>query len=438
MDQATIGYLCIGLLALGLAAGVPVAVTLGLAGIGGMWLGAGYAFMAGQLTSLPFAVTSNYGYAVLPLFVLMGVLAEKSGITEEVFRAADVWLRRMRGGLYQAVVVGSAVFAAISGSTIVNAVVFTRLAFPEMLRYGYNRSLSIGCIGAAGSFAAMIPPSITMVIYAIITEQSVGQLMIAGVIPGILTAVIYMAGLWLLVRIRPDLAPQIGDRIPLIEKLRSIKWLWPVIALIALVLGGMYLGVFPPSAAGAVGAFGVFAIFLARLRSRFASPLMQALIDTASVSCIVFTVLIGGLIFSRMLVVLGLIDGFVDLITSIADTPVEFMILACLFYLVLGCFLDTTSMMVVTLPFVFPVVQRLGIDPIWFGIVLVKLVEISVITPPVGMNLFAVMSAVDDKTKFSHVATGVMPFIALELIVLALLVAYPQLVTWLPQQMLLR
>jgi TRAP-type C4-dicarboxylate transport system permease large subunit len=174
------------------------------------------------------------------------------------------------------------------------------------------------------------------------------------------------------------------------------------------------------------------------LRSRFASPLMQALIDTASVSCIVFTVLIGGLIFSRMLVVLGLIDGFVDLITSFADTPVEFMILACLFYLVLGCFLDTTSMMVVTLPFVFPVVQRLGIDPIWFGIVLVKLVEISVITPPVGMNLFAVMSAVDDKTKFSHVATGVMPFIALEMIVLALLVAYPQLVTWLPQQMLLR
>lgn len=438
MDQATVGYLCISLLAIGLFTGVPVAVALALSGVLGMWLGAGYAFMAGQLGSLPYAVTSNYAYAVLPLFVLMGILAEKAGITEEVFRAADVWLRRLRGGLYQAVVVGSAVFAAISGSTIVNAVVFTRLAFPEMLRYGYNRSLSIGAIAAAGSFAAMIPPSITMVIYAIITEQSVGQLLIAGVVPGLLTAAVYMVGIWLMVRFRPDLAPKIGDRIAMAERLRSIKWLWPVIALIALVLGGMYMGVFPPSAAGAVGAFGVFAIFLARLRSRFRTPLMEALVDTATVSCIVFAVLIGGLIFSRMLVVLGLIDGFVDLITAIADTPVEFLLLACLFYLVLGCFLDTTSMMVVTLPFVFPVTQRLGIDPIWFGIVLVKLVEISVITPPVGMNLFAVMSAVDDKTKFVHVARGVMPFIGLELIVLGLLIAYPELVTWLPQQMLQR
>jgi tripartite ATP-independent transporter DctM subunit len=438
VDQATVGYLCVGMLAVGLFAGVPVAVALGLAGLTGMWLGAGYLFMAGQLSSLPFAVTSNYAYAVLPLFVLMGVLAEKSGITEDVFKAADVWLRRMRGGLYQAVVVGSAVFAAISGSTIVNAVVFTRLAFPEMLRYGYNRSLSIGSIAAAGSFAAMIPPSITMVIYAIITEQSVGQLLIGGIIPGILTAVVYMFGLWLVVRFRPDLAPRIGDRIPLVEKLRAIKWLWPVIALIVLVLGGMYFGLFPPSAAGAVGAFGVFAIFLARLRGKFASPLMQALIDTATISCIVFAVLIGGLIFSRMLVVLGVIDGFVELITSFADTPFKFMILVCVFYLILGCFLDTTSMMVVTLPFVFPVVQKLGIDPIWFGIVLVKLVEISVITPPVGMNLFAVMSAVDDKTKFSHVALGVMPFIGFEFVVLILLVLYPELVTWLPQQMLMR
>jgi tripartite ATP-independent transporter DctM subunit len=438
LDPSQIGYVCIGLLALGLALGVPVAVSLALAGIFGMWAGAGYAFMAGQLASLPYAVTSNYAYAVLPLFVLMGILAEKSGITEEVFRAADVWLRRMRGGLYQAVIVGSAIFAAISGSTIVNAVVFTRLAFPEMLRYGYNRSLSIGAIAAAGSFAAMIPPSITMVIYAIITEQSVGQLLIAGIIPGILTAAVYMLGIWLLVRFRPDLAPQIGDRIPLVEKLRAIKWLWPVILLIFLVLGGMYLGLFPPSAAGAVGATGVFTIFLLRLKRHFTGPLMSALIDTATVSCIVFAVLIGGLLFSRMLVVLGLIDGFVNVITSIADTPLEFMVLACVLYLILGCFLDTTSMMVVTLPFIFPVVKQLDIDPIWFGIVLVKLVEISVITPPVGMNLFAVMSAVDDKTKFAHVARGVMPFIGLEVIVLTLLIAFPELVTWLPQQMLQR
>ncbi|MEP7207542.1 MAG: TRAP transporter large permease [Casimicrobiaceae bacterium] len=438
MSSEAVGYLCTACLFVALALGVPVGVALGAVGIAGMVLGPGTAFLAGQLGSLPYAVTANYAYAVLPLFVLMGVLAEHSGITEEVFRAADVWLRRVKGGLYQAVVLGSAIFAAISGSTIVNAVVFTRLAFPEMLRYGYSRSLSIGCIASAGSFAAMIPPSITMVIYAIITEQSVGQLLVAGVIPGLLTAAVYMVGIAAMVRIRPSLAPRVGDPVPMRERIRAIKWLWSVVVLVALVLGGIYLGLFPPSAAGAMGAFGVFVIFMLRLRGRFRGPLMAALLDTATVSCIVFAVLIGGLIFSRMLVVLGLIDGFVNLITGIADTPLQFLLLASAFYLVLGCFLDTTSMMVVTLPFVYPVTQKLGIDPIWFGILLVKLVEISVITPPVGMNLFAVMSAVDRDTRFSHVARGVMPFIALEMMVLGLLIAYPAISLWLPQQMLAR
>jgi C4-dicarboxylate transporter, DctM subunit len=282
----------------------------------------------------------------------------------------------------------------------------------------------------------MIPPSITMVIYAILTEQSVGQLLIAGIIPGLLTAAVYMVGIMIMVRIRPDLAPGLGAPVPLREKLKAIKWLWSVVVLVALVLGGIYLGVFPPSAAGAMGAFGVFVIFVLRLRSRVRSELGAALLDSATVSCIVFAVLIGGLIFSRMLVVLGMIDGIVDVISSITQNPVEFLILASVFYLVLGCFLDTTSMMVVTLPFIYPITQRLGIDGIWFGIVLVKLVEISVITPPVGMNLFAVMSAVDEKTTFRHVVRGVMPFIGLELIVLGLLISFPVLITWLPQQML--
>lgn len=436
MDFSVIGYLCIALLFFGLAVGVPVGVALGASGIVGMLLGPGTAFLAGQLSSLPYAVTGNYAYAVLPLFVLMGVLAERSGITEEVFRAAEVWLRQFRGGLYHATIVGSAVFAAISGSTIVNAVVFTRVALPEMLKYGYSRSLSIGAIAAVGSFAAMIPPSITMVIYAILTEQSVGRLLVAGVVPGVLTAVVYMIGIMIMVRVRPSLAPQGCVRATMRERLAAIKWLWSVVVLVTLVMGGIYLGVFPPSAAGAMGAFGVFVIFILRLRGRVRSQLIAGLLDAATVSCIIFAVLIGGLIFSRMLVVLGMIDITVDIITSFTQSPVHFLILVSIFYIVLGCFLDTTSMMVVTLPFVYPITQRLGIDGVWFGIVLVKLIEISVITPPVGMNLFAVMSAVDEKTKFMHVVRGVIPFIGLELIVLGLLIAFPELVMWLPQQML--
>lgn len=436
MDPLTIGYLGAALLFVFLAAGIPVGVAMGVIGIGGMLLGAGAALTMGQLAVLPFWVVNNYGFAVLPMFVLMGVLAEASGITTDVFRAADLWLRRFRGGLYQAVIVGSAIFAAISGSTIVNAVVFTRIAFPQMVKFGYSKSLSIGAIAGAGSFAAMIPPSITMVIYAIMTEQSVGQLLIAGVIPGVLTAIVYLGGVAVLVRIRPALAPPIDTPVSWPERWRAAGQVWPILALLFVVLGGIYMGLFPPSAAGAAGAFGAFCLAIAKKRGLRGGWLVPALRDAASISCIIFVILIGGLLLSRMLAVVGVIDDMVAQITAIASTPVGFMILASILYIVLGCFLDTTSMMIVTLPFLFPVVTALEIDPIWFGIVLVKLIEISVVTPPVGINLFAVLGAVGNQADFRHVALGVIPFIVFDLIVLALLIAFPELATWLPQQMI--
>ena len=436
MEPLTIGYLGAGLLFVFLAMGIPVSVAMGVVGIGGMLLGAGPAMTMGQLAVLPFWVVNNYGFAVLPMFVLMGVLAEASGITTQVFKAADLWLRKIRGGLYHAVIVGSAVFAAISGSTIVNAVVFTRIAFPQMIKYGYSKSLSIGAIAGAGSFAAMIPPSITMVIYAIITEQSVGQLLIAGVIPGILTAAVYLGGVSVLVHIKPDLAPPIEAPVTWPERWRAAGQVWPILILMMLVLGGIYTGLFPPSAAGAAGAFGAFCLAVLKKRSIRGGWIFPALRDAASISCILFIILIGGLLLSRMLVVVGVIDDMVLQITSIASTPVKFMILASILYIVLGCFLDTTSMLIVTLPFLFPVVLALDINPIWFGIVLVKLIEISVVTPPVGINLFAVMGAVGKQADFRHVALGVIPFIFFDLIVLALLIIFPALATWLPQQMI--
>ena len=434
-DPLIVGYVGVVALFLFLATGVPVAVAMGVVGIAGMYIGVGELFLVGQLRSLPFATVNEYGLAVLPLFVLMGVLAEASGITTEVFRTADLWLRRLKGGLYQAVIVGSAVFAAISGSTTVNAVVFTRIAFPQMVRFGYSKSLSIGAIAGAGSFAAMIPPSITMVIYAIMTEQSVGQLLIAGVIPGILTALVYLAGINVLVRINPGLAPEITESVSWEERWRALGKVWPIVILIILVLGGIYSGVFPPSAAGAAGAFGAFLFALARMK-RLRGWLVGALQDAAFISCIIFLILVGGLLLSRMLVVTGVIDHLVEAITSVADTPLKFMILASVLYIILGCFLDTTSMMVVTLPFLFPAVVALDIDPIWFGIVLVKLIEISVITPPVGINLFAVMGAVKGQATFGHVYKGVIAFIVFDLLVLVLLIMFPELATWLPRTMI--
>ena len=436
-DPLIVGYAGVILLFLFLGLGVPVAVAMGVVGICGMYFGIGELFVIGQLRTLPFATVNSYGLAVVPLFVLMGVLAEASGITTEVFRTADLWLRRLKGGLYQAVIVGSAAFAAISGSTTVNALVFTRIAFPKMIGLGYSKSLSLGAIAGAGSFAAMIPPSITMVIYAIMTEQSVGQLLIAGLIPGVVAALVYLAGINLLVRIDPTLAPDITEKVSWGERWRALGKVWPIVILILLVMGGIYTGVFPPSAAGAAGAFGAFLFALARMRG-VRGWLVGALQDAAFMSCIMFMILVGGLLLSRMLVVTGVIDHLVVAITSVADTPLKFMILASILYILLGCFLDTTSMMVVTLPFLFPVVVALDIDPIWFGIVLVKLIEISVITPPVGFNLFAVMSAVRGQATFGHVYKGVIPFIVLDLLVLVLLIMYPELATWLPETMIER
>ena len=436
-DPLIVGYAGVILLFLFLGLGVPVAVSMGVVGICGMYFGAGELFVIGQLRSLPFATVNSYGLAVLPLFVLMGVLAEASGITTEVFRTADLWLRRLKGGLYQAVIVGSAAFAAISGSTTVNALVFSRIAFPKMVGLGYSKSLSLGAIAGAGSFAAMIPPSITMVIYAIMTEQSVGQLLIAGLIPGMVTALVYLAGINLLVRIDPTLAPEITEKVSWGERWRALGRVWPIVVLILVVMGGIYTGVFPPSAAGAAGAFGAFLFAVARMRG-VRGWLVGALQDAAFMSCIMFMILVGGLILSRMLVVTGVIDHLVVAITSVADTPLKFMILASVLYIILGCFLDTTSMMVVTLPFLFPAVVALEIDPIWFGIVLVKLIEISVITPPVGFNLFAVMSAVRGQATFGQVYKGVVPFIFFDLLVLALLIMYPELATWLPETMIAR
>ena len=299
----------------------------------------------------------------------------------------------------------------------------------------YSKSLSIGSIAGAGSFAAMIPPSITMVIYAIMTEQSVGQLLIAGVIPGVLTAAVYLAGVYVLVRLNPSLAPPIKEQVSPRERWRAAGAVWPIGVLMALVLGGIYTGLFPPSAAGAAGAFGAFCLSVARKRG-VRGWLVPTLQDAASISCIIFVILIGGLLLSRMLAVVGVIDDMVAQITALADTPLKFMILASVLYVVLGCFLDTTSMMVVTLPFLYPVTVALGIDPIWFGIVLVKLIEISVITPPVGINLFAVMSAVGNQATFKHVYLGVVPFIVFDLLVLGLLIAFPEIATWLPQRMI--
>lgn len=429
MDPLTVGALALAALLGLLAVGVPVAVSLGTVGVAGMWLAMGSPFALAVSRTLPYGALSGYAWAVLPMFVLMGSLAAASRLTEDVFDAAEAWLGRMRGGMYLAVIAGSATFAAASGSTIVNAVVFTRLALPRMLASGYSKALSIGAITAAGTFAAMIPPSLTMVIYAIMTEQSVGRLLIAGIVPGLLTAALYAAMVGLLVRIKPSLAPNPnGHAHTLRQRLRLSARAWGMALVILLVLGGIYSGAFAPSAAGAVGAACAFVLALRRLGLR-GGWLPNALRDSASISCTLLAIILGGLIFSRFLVAAGVVDAVVQSVAAHITTPTQLLVLLCVLYLILGCFIDTASMMIVTLPFTYPLIQHYGIDPVWFGVLFAKLIEIAVVTPPMGLNLFAAMSAAEGRASFQDVALGVLPFVAVDTLVLALLLVWPWLVT---------
>ncbi|BCH29109.1 C4-dicarboxylate ABC transporter permease [Mesorhizobium sp. L-8-10] len=434
LDPLTIGFVAIAaMLALSLI-GVPVGIAMAAVAVVGLWTAGGSAFALNTLTNLPFAMASDYSFVVIPMFVLMGAIASASGITQELFSFSNLVLRSTRGALYQATILASAGFAAISGSTLVNAALFTRIALTEMLKLGYDRAFSAGCIAAAGTIAALIPPSISFVIYGLLTGESVAELLIAGVVPGVLTAAAYMIGTGVLVRVKTDLAPPPQPSAKFSEIGRSAFGLWATFLLAGLVIGGIYLGFTTPSGAGALGAIGALTIALARRRLSRAD-LANCLRSAAGVTAALFIVIIGGLMFTRFFLVAGTVTSATELLQSFQLSPIVFMLLLVAVFVVLGMFMDPLAMQVMTLPFVYPMVTALGYDGVWFGVIMVKLVELAVLSPPVGMNLFAVIGASEGKVKLPEIYRGIAPFIVIELIVLALLIAIPDLSLWLPRQM---
>lgn len=437
MDPTTIATLMTVLMLALLGLGVPVAVCLGFPGFIGLVLVNGWGRALIQLESLPYQLTSTYSFSVLPMFLFMGNLAMNGGMARELYTAADRMIGHFRGGLMHATVAGSAAFSAISGSTVVNATVFTRISLPEMLRHKYSPGVAGACIASAGCLAAMIPPSVTMVVYGIITGESIGKLMVAGVFPGILTAIGYAILIWLLVTVDPTIAPTGQARASGAERWQSIKETWSIALLFAFIMGGIYLGWFSPSAAGAAGAFGAMVILAIRRKLTW-DVLSRAALDAAVTSAMLYLIVIGGLVFSRMLVLTGTVQGIVSFTTDLHLSPIVLLILLSILYLILGCLVDTLSMLLLTLPFVYPLIKAAGIDPIYFGILVVVFIELGAITPPVGMNLFATVAASDGQIKMEHILRGISPFIVLNVIMLALFIVFPQLITWVPQQMMAR
>lgn len=434
-DPLFIGFASTALL-LGLCLlGIPIAFSMGIIGAVGLYMTGGATLAIVTLQTMPYAVTSEYSFAVIPMFVLMGAFAANSGIVSELYQAVNRWTESLRGGLLMTTVVASAGFAAVSGSTIVNAAMFTRIALPELMKQGYNKGLAAGAIAAAGTFAAMIPPSLTLVVFGILTEQSIGRLFMAGIIPGILTAVCYLVAIAIIARVKPAWIPVHTGRSTLREKLAGLRGIWPMLLLVIIVLGGIYTGITPPSAAGAVGAVGALLIALGRRRLP-AGKIWTSMKEAAELTAVLFAVIIAGLLFSRFLVMSGFVSDLADIVTNSGLTVWGFLAVIVIMYFIMGMFIDPLSMLVITVPFVFPVVQAYGLDPIWFGIFLCKMIEIGVITPPVGLNLFAVVGASKGQVNIGDVYAGITPFIIIEIIVLIMLISFPIITTFLPDTMM--
>jgi C4-dicarboxylate transporter DctM subunit len=434
IDSGTTGIIVAATLAVMLAVGVHIGVALGLCGILGIFLAIGPDAAFAQIATIPFSTTNSFTLAVIPLFILMGSLATQAGLTTDLYRAAYSWLGRLPGGLAMATTMASAAFGAASGSTVVNAAVFTKMAMPEMTNFGYDKRLSAGCIAASGTLASLIPPSILMVIYAILTEQSIATLLIAGLVPGLFSAGMFMLGIYVIAKKWPNVAPRSTVVIPLVDKLKSLYGVWGIAFLFLLVIGGIYTGFFVPTYAGAIGAFGAFMIVVAK--RRFSGPTMvETFKDACVTTSVIFIIVIGGIIFARYLTYTGIVKDMTDALLALELNRYAYLAAFALIYLFLGMLIDPIAIMVITLPVMFPILTGAGFDPIWLGVIAIKLAEISLITPPVGLNVYVVRSASPVPLTLEDVFTGVSPFIMIDIITLGLLIAFPAISLALPNLM---
>lgn len=412
---------------------VPIGMAMGLVGVTGYGyiVGAGPALKLVGQTSM--RTVTDYTFGVIPMFMLMGAFVSISGVSKELFRAANAFVGHLRGGLGMATVVACGGFAAISGSSVATAATFAGVAYPEMRRYGYPQPFATGVIAAGGTLGAMLPPSTVLAVYAILTEQDIGKLFMAGIVPGILAIAMYVLTVAIIVMVKPDLLPA-GEHKPWSERIKGLKDVWAPLALFIFVIGGLYGGFFTPTEAGGVGACGAF--LLGVLRGRLShAQVREALLQATRTSAAVFTVLIGALLFGYFLTITQTPQKLTESLTGLGLGNYGILALIMLMYIVLGCLMDAMAMIILTVPILYPVILHLGFDPIWFGIIIVMTVELGLISPPVGMNVFVIKSVIPE-VSFSTIYKGVLPFVVTDLIRLAILIAFPMIALWLPQQMI--
>ncbi|WP_199258001.1 TRAP transporter large permease [Paracoccus binzhouensis] len=435
MERLEIGLAGVAAILLLIGIRVPIGVAMGSTAFFGIWAMMGLKPAIGITKAIPFNLIGDWNLSAIPMFLFMGFVAVEARLTRGLFGAARIFLARIPGGLASSTVFASALFGAASGSSVATSAAFSRIAVPEMLDSKYNPGLATGSVAASGTLAALIPPSVLMIVYCLLVDTSINTLFMAGVIPGILTAVAFMLMITTRCMLNPDLAPRYVDHTTRAEKAALLRDAWPLPVVTFIVMGGIFTGAFTATESGAVGAF--LACIIAALRGRMSlAMLKRSVIDTAAGTSAIFMIVLGAALFARFIAlatiptwVMGFFDGY---------SAMTVVILVCIILVLMGTFMEEISIMLLTMPVLAPLLAQHGIDLTWFGILVIKLMTIGLISPPVGMNVFVIKTSLGNRVTLNQIFAGVTWFIVVDLFVLAALIAFPQISLWLPGMMTTR
>jgi len=432
MSPTEVGLAGFVLIMIVILLGIHVAFALILIGFAGLAMIIGTEPALSSVALIAFNKVNSYDFAVVPLFLLMSAFVSRSGIGKEAYETACAWVGQLKGGLSMATTVACGLFAACCGSSLASAIAMGTMAYPEMKRYHYDSKLSVGTIAAGGTLGILIPPSIGFIVIGILTELSIGKLFIAGIIPGILEVIFYVGTIYIMCKFNPNLGPAL-PRTTLGQKFGSLRLTWPVALLFLLVIGGIYGGVFTPTEAGGIGAFGALALSLAR-RQLTGSGFIQCLLEGAKMAAMMLALIIGAFIFNQFLAVTRIPFITSEYIVGLGLSKYAVLALILFAYILLGMIFDIFAILVLTIPIIYPTMIALGFDPIWYAVIMVRVIEIGLITPPFGINLFGLAGTVDVPITIMY--RGVMPFLLSDFLHVALLIAVPSLATFLPEIML--
>jgi len=431
MDSIDLAMLCLGGMIVLMALRVPIAVALGGTAFVGLWLLRDVNVALRTLGSTPFEFSANWSLTAIPMFLLMGAIASRGGLTAALFAVARLWMGRLPGGLAVATNFACAMFAAASGSSLATAAAMGRVAIPEMLKLGYSPALATGTVAAAGTLGALIPPSILFVIFGWYTETSIGKLLMAGVLPGLLNAALFAAYITGICTLRPELAPPVAIQASLKQKVAALGSIWPIPLLVLSVIGSIYTGMATATEAAAFGATTALLVVIVKgacSKAMLREVMVDALHSTASI----FVIAIGAVLLTRFLAFAGLPQFMGGLVQNQNLGPYEIILFMVVVYFILGCFLDPLGIMLITLPIMLPMWTAAGIDLVWMGVLVVLMLEIGMLTPPLGLNIFVVKATIGNTVPLTTIFRGIVGFVAIDFVLVGVLVAFPQISLLLP------